>query len=264
MRNEKSMARLSSPDLVRLAGDARSLPRHFLLGLILVFALLAFEMFNFDTTRYALESLLGPVRLAGLAWATILAIAFCAIDFAGLARIFTPQREKDQPREIWYLTGAWLLGASMNAVMTWWAVSSALLNHDLGNEVLSREQLLHIVPVFVAILVWLIRILFIGSVSAAGERILHRKRLDSQDRAAPPARRYPGGVERPAAPDQPNAGHNHNNELGNREATRLPRPAPGQLPADREPANNQGPARVGRRPPRPGKNGTRRPSHLTR
>jgi hypothetical protein len=149
--------------------------------MILILALIAFEMFNFDTTRYALESLLGEVRFAGFAWATILAIAFCAIDFAGLARLFTPEKGTDEPKEIWYLTGAWLLGATMNALMTWWAVSLTLLNHDLGNEVVSREELLRIVPVFVAILVWLTRILFIGAVTAAGERILsiHLSRSES-------------------------------------------------------------------------------------
>ena len=153
------------------AGALRS--RRLVIGFMLVLALFAFEMFNFDTTRFALESFLGDVRFAGLGWAAILAIAFCAIDFAGLARLFTPEQGVDEPKDIWYLTGAWLLGATMNAVMTWWAVSLTLLNHDLGNEVLSREQLLTIVPMFVAALVWLTRILFIGALTVTGERLLH-------------------------------------------------------------------------------------------
>ena len=107
----------------------------------------------------------------GLGWATILAIAFCAIDFAGLARLFTPQKGEDEPAEVWYLMGAWLVGATMNAVMTWWAVSLTLLNHQLGNEILDREQLLRFVPIFVAVLVWLTRILFIGSLTVAGEHM---------------------------------------------------------------------------------------------
>jgi hypothetical protein len=98
-----------------------------------------------------------------------LAIAFCAIDFAGLARLFTPERGSNEPTAVWYLMGAWLLGATMNAIMTWWAISLTLLTHDFGNEVLSREQLLRWVPFFVATLVWLTRILFIGAISVAGE-----------------------------------------------------------------------------------------------
>lgn len=159
-------------------------PRKIMIALFLVLALFAFEMFNFDTTRFALESFLGDVRFAGFGWAAILAVAFCAIDFAGLARLFTPEQGGDEQREIWYLTGAWLLGATMNAVMTWWAVSLTLLNHDLGNELLSREQLLTIVPMFVAALVWLTRILFIGSLTLAGEKMLHANAKGSDNRPA--------------------------------------------------------------------------------
>lgn len=141
------------------------------IGFILVTALVAFEIFNFDTTRYALKDLLGDVNFWGLGWATILAIAFCAIDFAGLARLFTPERGSEEHKAVWYLMGAWLLGATMNAIMTWWAVSLTLLSHEFGNEVLSRQQLLQVVPIFVAALVWLTRILFIGAFSVAGEHI---------------------------------------------------------------------------------------------
>ena len=146
-------------------------PRKLIIGLILLIALVAFEAFNYDTTRYALQSLLGDVNFMGLTWAMVLAIAFCAIDFAGLARIFTPEQGHNEPRAVWYLTGAWLLGATMNAMMTWWAVNLTLLNHDLGNEVLGREELLRYVPLFVAVLVWLTRILFIGAFSIAGDHI---------------------------------------------------------------------------------------------
>jgi hypothetical protein len=60
----------------------------------------------------------------------------------------------------------------MNASLTWWGVSIAILNHQtLGNAVVSRESLLKIVPIFVAIIVWLIRVLIIGTFSVAGDRI---------------------------------------------------------------------------------------------
>ena len=155
----------------RLSSLTSSVPKKTAVGFILVIALVAFEIFNFDTTKYALFNLIGDVRFIGMQWAAILAIAFCAIDFAGLVRLFTPERGMDEPKEVWYLMGAWLLGATMNAVMTWWAISLTLLNHNFGNEVLSREQLLLYVPIFVAVLVWLTRILFIGAFSVAGEHI---------------------------------------------------------------------------------------------
>ncbi len=168
----------------RLSSLTSSVPKKTAIGLILIIALVAFEIFNFDTTQYALNNLIGDVRFLGMQWAAILAIAFCSIDFAGLVRLFTPERGLDEPKEVWYLMGAWLLGATMNAVMTWWAISLTLLNHSFGNEVLSREQLLLYVPIFVAVLVWLTRILFIGAFSVAGEHI-----FDFNDVADTPQKR---------------------------------------------------------------------------
>ncbi|MCP4420840.1 MAG: hypothetical protein GY805_29875 [Chloroflexi bacterium] len=175
----------------RLASLTSGIPKKTAIGFILVVALISFEIFNFDTTKFALNSLIGDVRFLGLQWAAILAIAFCSIDFAGLVRLFTPERGQDEPKEVWYLMGAWLLGATMNAVMTWWAISVTLLNHNLGNEVLSREQLLLYVPIFVAVLVWLTRILFIGAFSVAGEHIFefNETAVSPQKRPAKAARR---------------------------------------------------------------------------
>ena len=141
-------------------------------GLIIICALLAFEIFNYSTTEFALSDLLGDLSFWGLSWATILALAFCGIDFAGIARLFTPEDGDNEPNEVWYLFGAWLLAATMNAMLTWWGVSIALLNHEsLGNAVVERETLLRVVPIFVAILVWLIRVLIIGTFSVAGDRL---------------------------------------------------------------------------------------------
>jgi hypothetical protein len=143
-----------------------------LFGLIILSALIAFEIFNYSTTDYALRDLLGDLRFAGVRWATILAIAFCGIDFAGIARLFTPEQGSDQPKETWYLLGAWMLAATMNAMLTWWGVSMAIANHNLtSTSVVDKETLINVVPVFVALMVWIIRILIIGTLSVAGERI---------------------------------------------------------------------------------------------
>ncbi len=141
-------------------------------GIIIIGALLAFEMFNYSTTDFALNDLLGDLRFAGMRWSTILSIAFCGIDFAGIARIFTPEQGSNEPVEVWYLFGAWLLAAAMNAILTWWGISIAVLNHEtLGNAVVERATLLKVVPIFVAVLVWLSRVLLIGTFSVAGERL---------------------------------------------------------------------------------------------
>jgi hypothetical protein len=142
-------------------------------GLMILGALLAFEVFNFSTTQFALHDVLGDLAFAGFRWATILAIAFCGIDFAGIARIFTPQQGRDEPAEVWYLFGAWLLAAGFNAALTWWGVSVAIVDHNsaAGGAVISRQTLTNIVPVFVAVMVWLIRVLIIGTFSVAGDKL---------------------------------------------------------------------------------------------
>lgn len=195
----------SPPDANWLEEVWKVVPRRYFIASLLAMALLAFELFNFDTTRYALNSFLGEIRFLGIGWSTILAIAFCAIDFAGLVRVFTPETGQNEPKEVWYLMGAWLLGATLNAIMTWWAVSLALLNHNFGNEVLSREQLLQFVPIFVAVLVWLTRILFIGSLSVAGEKLLGQREADvkrepAQARPQPAVQPQTQPQVRPAQP----------------------------------------------------------------
>ena len=146
--------------------------RGLLFGILIVVALLAFELFNYSTTDFALSDLLGELNFLGVRWATILSIAFCGIDFAGIARLFTPEQGRDEPAEVWYLFGAWMLAATMNAMLTWWGVSIALLNHQsLGTAVVDGATLLKIVPVFVAVMVWLTRVLIIGTLSVAGDRI---------------------------------------------------------------------------------------------
>jgi hypothetical protein len=142
-------------------------------GLIIVGALMAFEIFNYSTTQFALADVLGGLKFAGIPWATILALAFCGIDFAGIARLFTPEQGRNEPAEVWYLFGAWLLAAAMNAALTWWGVSVAIINHSslAGGVVMTDTTLTKVVPVFVAIMVWLIRVLIIGTFSVAGERL---------------------------------------------------------------------------------------------
>ncbi len=239
--------------------------QQWLIGGILFVALIAFEIFNFDTTRYALDNLLGGVTFGRLSWSAILAIAFCSIDFAGLARLFTPEKGADEPAQVWYLTGAWLLGATMNAVMTWWAVSLTLLNHPLGNEILGREQLLTFVPIFVATLVWVTRILFIGSIAVAGDHLLHpdkpsktySNKSKSYSKAKPTAVRRPAAARSFSAPKPRSASS----------ASFSANPANPVQPGNRTrpvPNRTEQPTRISRVTRRPASSGPTRPAPVMR
>lgn len=172
------------------------------LGSLILMALIAFEIFNFTTTDYALTDLLGDVSFFGVRWAVLLAIAFCGMDFAGIARLFTPEREAATQTEVWYLLGAWFLAASMNALLTWWGVSIALLSHEgLGNEILNRQDLLTLVPMFMAILVVLIRVLIIGTFSIAGDRLFTQR--DDTVQVQPEPRMAQSAMRGVTPPPQP-------------------------------------------------------------
>lgn len=182
------------------------LQRNLAWGLLIAGALVAFEAFNFSTTEFSLRDLLGDLRFGGLGWATILALAFCCIDFAGIAHMFsngTNLRAK-QGLEVWYLFAAWLLAATMNAILTWWGVSVAVLEHgSLGNAILGREALLQVVPAFVAVLVWLIRVLVIGTLITAGGKLFAAPNVAQRNmpptlRRVQPASAQNGRVSQPA------------------------------------------------------------------
>lgn len=136
--------------------------------LTMLAALAVFEIFNYSTTEHALQDLLGAVQFGAMRWSTMLALAFCAIDLAGIARIFTPSNAQQDSREAWYLYGAWLVAATMNAILTWWGVSMAIANHTVySSAIIDPGVILNVVPVFVALMVWVIRILIIGSLARA-------------------------------------------------------------------------------------------------
>lgn len=149
-----------------------ALKRGMIFGGIILTALIAFEVFNYSSTVFALGDILGDLSFGPLRWATILAFAFCGIDFAGIARIFTPEQGRNEPAEVWYLFAAWFLAAAFNASLTWWGVSVAILQQTAqGGALLGQETMTKVVPIFVAAMVLLIRVLLINSFSIAGERM---------------------------------------------------------------------------------------------
>jgi hypothetical protein len=157
----------SSPMLQKAA-----LKRGLVFGGIILSALLAFEVFNYSSTSFALSDVLGDLAFGPFKWSTILAFAFCGIDFAGIARIFTPEKGADEPAEVWYLFGAWFLAAAFNASLTWWGVSVAILKHNAeGGVLLGQETMTKVVPILVAVMVLAIRVLLINTFSVAGDRI---------------------------------------------------------------------------------------------
>ena len=170
-------------------------------GAIIICALIAFEAFNYGTTKYALQDLLGDLRFAGISWATLMAMAFCGLDFAGIARLITQNGREENPKSSWYLFGAWLLAATFNAALTWWGVSIAIASHNtISATLISTQSLTTIVPVMVAIMVWVIRILIIGSLASALEKLNGSRRPQTPVKSrVSTSTQYPVQHSQPAA-----------------------------------------------------------------
>lgn len=199
-----------------------ALKRGLIFGGIILSALLAFEVFNFSSTAFALSDVLGDLAFGPFKWATILAFAFCAIDFAGIARIFTPEQGRQEPAEVWYLFGAWFLAAAFNASLTWWGVSIAVMKHTAeGGALLGPSGMTKVVPVVVAVMVLAIRVLLINTFSVAGDRIFsmgedrqtsyqnkptYRPSSNNSNTYRAPSQSYPRPVPKPvaAAPSRSN------------------------------------------------------------
>ena len=131
---------------------------------VIILALAAFEFFNFSTTDFALRDILGNQGSGMLAWSTILSLAFCGMGIAGIAKILASPQEDAGNRSSWYLLGAWVLAAAMNAGLTWWGISVAIYNQPAhAVMIIDPMRYVTVVPVLVAVMVWVIRVLIIGT-----------------------------------------------------------------------------------------------------
>jgi hypothetical protein len=161
---------------------------------IIIAALVAFEVFNFSTTDFALRGMFGSQSAVGMSWSTILALAFCGMDFAGIARLLAPRGAETESRDTWFLLGAWVLAAAMNAGLTWWGISIAVYNQPVDTAlILDPMTFVTAVPVLVAVMVWVIRILIIGTLVSSLNKALYSKQPKKE-----PVRQQPFGF-RPGA-----------------------------------------------------------------
>ena len=129
-------------------------------------AWLGFEFFNYAATEFALRDLIGSWGTFGLRWSTLLALAFCGMDFAGVARLFISTRAEASSRGGWYLFAAWLLAAAANTCLTWWGITVAIYNHPVeGALMIDPLTFVRVAPAAVALLLWLMRILLVGALT---------------------------------------------------------------------------------------------------
>ena len=130
--------------------------RAVVFALMILGALLLFEIFSFSSSYEALSEIWG----AGL-WAFLIAFSFCAVDFAGLGGLFIPGIETG----IGWLFSAWLLSAFGDTGLTYIAVAHSMsLRTDnilVTSETISMDFWTTTIPIGFAVLTWLVQVFLV-------------------------------------------------------------------------------------------------------
>jgi hypothetical protein len=141
-------------------------PRNAAATLSALAALAAFEVFNFSTASMALQSLFGNLAMGGIKWASLFALAICCMDIAGIICLFLPAMNPTHGRRDYRLFGAWLLASGLNTWLTWHGINLAItIRQAQIGGIVDTAVLTGTLPGFMALLIWVIRILIIGSLS---------------------------------------------------------------------------------------------------
>lgn len=147
--------------------------------MILLVALLMLEYVNFEMNKVAFDLLFMGQMSAPFA------LAFAGADFAGVARLFTPEVGREERKEIKWLFGLWICVAIFNAGLTWFAVVNTMVGKTFGNDVITQEVYLVWAPVVVATVLLLVRVMLVGTLTAFGDRMLHRRGMPFPKAVAP-------------------------------------------------------------------------------
>ena len=169
----------------------------FFVGM-LFFALACFMLFNYLSTYETLKHILGGGLLV-----FAFAFALSIVDFAGLARIFTPETQaKDESKLIYILGAVWLLACIFDVFMTTYWVSLMMIRQDNGSEI---QQMMgpfayKAIPWVIALGEMMLRVSLVLMVGMFGDKLLHGmdKIIPSLQNAIPKRSPIPASRPMPA------------------------------------------------------------------
>lgn len=132
---------------------------------LIFICLVVFEIFSYGSSYEALMTMFGIHE-----WAALLAFCFSAVDFAGLAKLYSPDlRNLRDPQAL--LFAAWLLSAFADTGLTYVVVSNQLLSNTTNIMVTSGTVPIAVwakwIPALFSVLVWLIQVLLVARLSVS-------------------------------------------------------------------------------------------------
>ncbi len=144
--------------------------------IVLLFGLGLFELFNYHTSRVALDDIFttfGAVLVGSwrVTLGSLLALAASTVDTFGILRIFTPEQGKHEPQWVRSAYTFWLIATVINTGLTWWVIRLGLINpRRIPPELVGHEVW---IAVLLAIMVWAIRYGLVRNLGTTGDRFFH-------------------------------------------------------------------------------------------
>jgi hypothetical protein len=170
-----------------------------LFALILLVGLGCFLWFNYMTTLSTLDRVLGDTKSV-----TAFAIAISMVDFAGIARVFTPETNlKDESIFVYVMLGVWMVAAFVDIILTWWWVALQMSNAGAAAHIPEGigGWMLELFPWAVAFMEFAIRVPLVLLVGQYGDRLLHIRlpniKRSSAQRPSMPNIAHGGGMPVP-------------------------------------------------------------------
>jgi hypothetical protein len=142
----------------------------FFIGM-LFFSLLCFMLFNYMSTLQTLQHILGKEWLV-----YAFAFALSVVDFAGLARIFTPETSaKDESKLVYILGAVWILACLFDVIMTAYWVSLRMVENPSSVEAqnLMGASMYKTIPWIIAFGELAMRVSLVLMVGMFGDQLLH-------------------------------------------------------------------------------------------
>lgn len=156
-----------------------------LFALVLLTGLGCFLLFNYATTYETLGIMLGRTTNV-----TLFAVAVSMVDFAGLARVLTPNTSmKDEGVFVYVLLGVWLVAAAVDIILTWWWVALRMETVNAGQYLPPGvgAWMTEVFPWAVAFMEFAIRVPLVLLVGQYGDKILEPFKRTSFARGGPVA-----------------------------------------------------------------------------
>ncbi len=149
-----------------------------ILTISMIAMLVVFELFSYSSDEKGMMYILGRAS-----WSVLLAFSLCAIDFAGLARLFLPDASDLPQGPFWMLAGAWLLTAVWEMFLTYIVIADHMTVTSATSTlvqagIITYKTYTTSAPIFFAVLEWLIQCTLVVGLNK-GVGILLKSRGDN-------------------------------------------------------------------------------------